>query len=796
MATGMGDDVQGAMQSGMRTTLKAAHATKTVAKATAMAATGNLAGAAAQFVKSGSGKKVFGAFTVFNALVILFCCFAAPLFLYEVIDSFIKYGAHVQEQYYEDKALASGGQGVRTFKALGLATMRTAGELAGITAQEADKLGDFISPYAEGIANWLPGDDIEYKLDSSTGDYYYELNDNIYYVLSDGSTMDAQNYALYQQNKQITSDIEAAGESNAVRDFFLALSEYVSDQFSYLDKPGEDENTVSVNKKAVAKAYAKKIKATQATINNQIDNVYNAISAQKKDIQKYLEEHCTERFERDFAEQLEKQKNGTKNEREDFDLTSYRNPNIPQDPKEVKESVGKKLYSDWHDINKNESFVQELRDNSSDNNTETMYRDYTHYIKDAEDMFFEEDGKMVQYNLSYISYYISKTKVEIQEAFRLLTLNAVMTSDTVPDIQPSGYMKWIGVENGPTAVFDIGDSGMSASVNRLSGGFMPQYLVLEERENKYDKLVEELNGTEKKGFSKIISIMDAIADRTRYNRYKISPIDLIIYVDAPSIDGIPETKNVQTDHKFFEWVPEWYQPLFDADGNMYDPDDPNLPRDVKLYSPGEYVYGTENEVQENIYGSQTVIENAKSNMVTIPEHYRLFSGDGFGEERVDEKYVEQYGRNNWEDDYDELHPEGEYHGPSGKSEEEYDFGGWVRDPVYETVYNPYTGLYVSVWTGEYDEHWEEDWQTIVTYEDPGGYDGYKLPYDIWNWRWVPNNYVSEKQSVVYEISYGMHIDVSAISTDALVEPAGFFPGELRDYSAMNTENAAAESSQS
>ena len=842
MAYGTSEDISNGVKTGVRTGVNAAKAAKTVSKAATQAASGNVAGAAATVLKDGKATKFFVISVVALLLIALFISFCAPLVLYSVIKQVVDHIADTIAYYHEELAINDGKKIKSAFNSLKyFFSEKPKGTTNGELIAE---LGDMA---IDALSDKLTGDKIH--VDINGRKYITVPVVNIHGVVAE--------QIVYLDEISITKPEEADSQSQA---------EDVEGTTDY----NPEEDNVLLQKQAVARRYKHQILAGAGAVNAQIEKVYNAID--RKDLQKYLEEKFVERFKKDYSEQLAKQEQGIKNEREDFNMPATRKTDRPQDPVELKKKQNeKKLYSDWHDIEEDgkqelgETTSAHTKDDTGSSNDrggdgKTMKRDYHRYEKEGfkvEDKFFEEDGQMVQYVLPHISYYISKTKMSPLEAISLLTLYSVMTSETPNDIDNSGFVYWCGTSGGENVSFPAGSTGRSYSVDSLKGGFMPMYLVLQDREQKYSTREQMLDLN---NWKDVISIIKVILkdnfERQKYNAYKVSPIDLLIYVTSPSIEGTPETKKDVTSHKFFQWVPKWNEDskAESIETNIVYNSGAYVPetRDKNPYidwDTAEFTYsGLSDEdwangeheivnVWENVAKEDRAIDNA----VRLPGYYSTYPEDGFAYPWVNEKYEEsqknyQSYTTNWVDKQSYYRGNSAYHeGHMGTDlTDSYFTGGYLPSPsgdtysTYEEVYNeppygeyiydydvgysywvaggetvtmnsPYGGepIYVTAdWLCPPDD-WEyytiEETQHVKQYEvriirwDYGYYEGFNIPH-MYNWEWVPNNYVGRKQHVVKEVAYGMSIEVDYMSPDMLISYAGMMQGDMGGFSTEEEES--------
>lgn len=206
--------------------------------------------------------------------------------------------------------------------------------------------------------------------------------------------------------------------------------------------------------------------------------------------------------------------------------------------KATQNAVNRRLEEIKNDIMYTSDFYK-----GGDSSSWLYQRMYTEFLENEEfhqGKSFGTCPNYEQYNFEGVSLSIQMKECTPQQALELLCLYEVMTSDTPDDIQSAGYMEWLGLEDSDNYIeYAIGNNGYIRRANKgdkpfkaRKGGFMPKYLCIEELDTKYDQndVEHPYNATNVIQFVK--NCINNKTARKKYMAYKVSPIDLIIRLDA------------------------------------------------------------------------------------------------------------------------------------------------------------------------------------------------------------------------------------------------------------------------
>ncbi len=116
-------------------------------------------------------------------------------------------------------------------------------------------------------------------------------------------------------------------------------------------------------------------------------------------------------------------------------------------------------------------------------------------------------------------------------AITLLSLYTVQSGASLDDVKLASLMKWLGwYDSGESGIlfkknvkYSLFDGKVEAEVPAWCGEFMPQYLV-EQRKQEIEKYGEAV---------------------TDFSEYSCPAVDLCLYIDCPSLEGLSYTKVVQ-----------------------------------------------------------------------------------------------------------------------------------------------------------------------------------------------------------------------------------------------------------
>lgn len=148
------------------------------------------------------------------------------------------------------------------------------------------------------------------------------------------------------------------------------------------------------------------------------------------------------------------------------------------------------------------------------------------------------------YDQFYVNIDVATNDITQEEAISLLSLYTVQNNADIQGKRVSDFMKWLGWYNswdtGVTS-FELSDFGVTCATKTWKGTFLPQYLM----EQKYQE--ERMFGT----------------PVTNFEEYGAPAVDLLLYVDCPSIDDLKVVKTTKRKTRTVR----------DADGNpVIDPE--------------------------------------------------------------------------------------------------------------------------------------------------------------------------------------------------------------------------------